>query len=166
MYEQAARDGGTVTDAHMLEYVDRIKLGIRSRMHKSMFTRLMSSTIGKVGDVAATMFGFSTHASTDLVGGLAAIDPLVSGMQGVWKQDHFAKAYAQGLYLIEEAEAAYYKKLVENGGNLNKLTLAGAELYETVNASLKLMGNLIATQLPKMKDMKIANVESKEDKKD
>src|SRR5207253_1133812 len=107
--------------------------------------------------IAIQSFGCMTISEKFLDQEYYLIEPsaVIPEFMRIFGADERAKAYDEGVHLIEEAEGNYllaHATGTNNSGIIspNVLTREGAQLYVQVVASVKLVEQLLVAQLPKV----------------
>jgi hypothetical protein len=168
-----------ITDRDVLDYTDRIKILLSSKLSSSSFTRYSSSTtqitLATLAGAAATA-GWSVAAASGLGMGSA----FISGLgQSIDAKGH-AQAYEQALTAVQSAESTFYFRqvglsfgtdasgrsvVVRSGVNnaasndipsTTKLTPDGETLYYRVTKVLKVLDDVLASKIPDLQDLKDA----------
>jgi len=149
------------SDALVMVYTDCIKKMLRRRMNLARVARLTSSTFAVLTAAAAAALGATAAAPLTAITALAATSAVIPEFMRIFGADERAKAYDEGVHLIEEAEGNYllaHATGTNSSGIIspNVLTREGAQLYVQVVASVKLVEQLLVAQLPKVEDIQRA----------
>jgi len=152
-----------VTDQHVLQFCNNLKNQLRAHMTNArrvteigaVFQVLTAAAASAVGATAAgAAVGSETTETMAALAGASAVTPQ---LQSVFSLGARSDAYNQGLALVEMAEAKYYSAIAEAGTTAKgKLTPAGADLYTSSVAALKLVESAIASKIPSIADLQAA----------
>ena len=147
------------SDTLVIIYADCLKKMLRARMNLARIARLTSSSFAVLTAAAAAALGAVATAPLTAITALAATSAVIPEFMRIFGADERAKAYDEGIHLIEGAEGQYLQNLTEHAQLViprDHLTADGAQLYVQVVAALKIVENLLVAQLPKVEDIELA----------
>ena len=150
------------SDTLVLVYTDCIKKMLRARMNLARIARLTSSSFAVLTAAAAATLGAVATAPLTAITALAATSAVIPEFMRIFGADERARAYDEGVHLIEEAEGQYMVALASQSIPGSAVTISpgltthGAQLYVQVVASLKIVENLLVARLPKVEDIQRA----------
>jgi hypothetical protein len=145
------------TDKHIVEFNNRLSNMMRRDMNWNAIIRYASSVLVIGAAASAGALGIA-GASADSIGFTALGGGFIAELQGVFGARDKARAFQQGVELMEEASARYVTALSndpKNGGiaSNNRLTNPGAKLFEESIASLKLVEKILIAEIPTIEEV-------------
>ena len=148
-----------VSDADVIGFSSDLQKALRRRMDRARRVRLGSGSIQVIAAATGATLGLMTgDVATAAV--FAAVSAVMPEFQHIFQAKERSEAYEQGLELIQDADARYYKKMTENTGiqtiKTNELTKEGAELLSEIAACLKLVDKAILQTIPSIEDLQAA----------
>lgn len=155
--EGELKEGCKITDQHILAFTGAVKYALRTRMDWARIARYVSGTMQVLSAAAAATLT-ATSGSANAITALAGFAAVAPELQGIFDARERARAYDDGLSLIEDAEGRYFTALVPQRGVVsgNELTEDGVLLYSAVLASIKLIEKAMVNQIPTIKDLETA----------
>ncbi len=149
-----------VSDADVLGFSSDIQKALRHRMNKSRRVRLGSATIQVLAASIGATLGFAT-GDANTAAAFALVSAIIPELQNIFQARGRVEAYTDGLELIKDADALYYKKMTENGSikdgvSTKELTPTGSELLVQITACIKLVDKALLTQIPTIEDLEKA----------
>jgi len=148
------------SDKDIVEFNNRLSTMMRRNMNWNAIVRYASSVIVIGAAATAGALGIA-GVSTEIVGFTALGGGFIAEMQGIFNTRDKARAFQQGVELMEEASARYLKALAldpkSNGRASNsRLTNSGARLFEESLASLKLVEITLIAEIPTIAEVQKA----------
>ena len=134
-----------------------IKKMLRARMNLARIARLTSSTFAVLTAASAAALGAVATAPLTAITALAASSAVIPEFMRIFGAGERAKAYEEGVHLIEGAQVDYMTSRVGLPPvSPQELTAAGATLHMQVVAALTIVEHLLVAQLPRVEDIQIA----------
>lgn len=155
-------DSIQVSDADVLGFSGDIQKALRRRMDRARRVRLGSGSAQVLAAATGATLGLLTRdvATAAIFAGISAVMP---ELQHIFQARERSEAYAQGLELIQDADARYYNKRTESAGpkglsevSNNTLTKEGAELLSEIAACIKLVDKALIQTIPTIEDLQAA----------
>ena len=157
----------SVSDQNVVLFSDCVKKMLRRRMNLARIARLTSASFAVLTAAAAAALGATAAAPLTAITALAATSAVIPEFSRIFGADERARAYEEGVALIEGAEGRYLVARAEPKSEKSEgpkpgtippdlLTTDGARFYVEVVASIKLVEQLLVAQLPKIEDIERA----------
>ncbi len=147
-----------ITDQRVYKFTYLVEDTMRKRVDHGRTWEEGLSAMQVILAAFASAFSATTGVHPDVVTTLAGLSALTPDIADIINAGDKAKAYSQGLELIEAANAAYISarsSAIAGGGALipNKLTPEGAALFVSVMSTLKVMRDALLQTLPSEEDL-------------
>ena len=154
------RNDVVITDGDIVGFAAEL-IEILGKQEKNYrIIRKVSTTLGVLAGTIATSIHGAIGADADTVSMFSAGAVLTPLLQQIWGAGEASQAKRKGINLISNAQSRYYNSISvgNSGGKVNndRITTAGATLYNEVMAALTVVGNAIAKQIPSLKDLQTA----------
>lgn len=148
-----------ITDQHIYKFTYLVEDTMRKRVDHGRAWEEGLSAMQVILAAFASAFSATTGVHPDVVTTLAGLSALTPDIADIINAGDKAKAYSQGLELIETANATYISArstAVTDSNSLipsDKLSPEGAALFITVMSTLKVMRNALLQTLPSEEDL-------------
>ncbi|MCU1797617.1 hypothetical protein CUU45_10080 [Pectobacterium polaris] len=148
-----------ITDQTVYKFSYLIEDTMRKRVDNARKWDEGMSSIQVIFAALASVFSAATGVHPDVVTTLSGLSALTPDLSNIINAGEKSKAYAQGLDLIESANATYIQGRVESvkGGQLlipsDTLTPEGAALFVSVMSTLKIMRDALLQTIPSQTDL-------------
>lgn len=147
-----------ITDQRVYKFTYLVEDTMRKRVDHGRAWDEGLSAMQVILAAFASAFSAGTGVHPDVVTTLAGLSALTPDIADIINAGDKAKAYSQGLELIEKANAAYISarsSAIAGGGDLipDKLTPEGAALFVSVMSTLKVMRDALLQTLPSEEDL-------------
>ncbi len=150
-----------VSDADVIGFSNDLQKIFRHRMNKARRVRLGSGTLQILAASAGAAVGL-TSGDVAVAGGFAMLAAVIPELQNIFQARGRVAAYTDGLELIQDASARYYKnRIKEENGEIQSvstktLTKEGSVLLEQTVACIKLVDKALLTNIPTIEDLEAA----------
>lgn len=147
-----------ITDQRVYKFTYLVEDTMRKRVDHGRTWEEGLSAMQVILAAFASAFSATTGVHPDVVTTLAGLSALTPDIADIINAGDKAKAYSQGLELIEAANAAYISarsSAIAGGGTLipDQLTPEGAALFVSVMSTLKVMRDALLQTLPSEEDL-------------
>lgn len=147
-----------ITDQRVYKFTYLVEDTMRKRVDHGRVWEEGLSAMQVILAAFASAFSAGTGVHPDVVTTLAGLSALTPDIADIINAGDKAKAYSQGLELIEKANAAYISarsSAIAGGGTLipEQLTPEGAALFVSVMSTLKVMRDALLQTLPSEEDL-------------
>ncbi|WP_031566438.1 hypothetical protein [Rheinheimera texasensis] len=148
-----------ISDQHVYKFTYLVEDTMRKRVDHGRVWEEGLSAMQVILAAFASAFSAGTGVHPDVVTTLAGLSALTPDIADIINAGDKAKAYSQGLDLIEKANAAYISArstVVTDSDKLipgDKLSPEGAALFVSVMSTLKVMRDALLQTLPSEEDL-------------
>jgi hypothetical protein len=147
-------DDFKITDERVYKFAFILRDTLAKKVKQGRVGEELFSGLQVILSTFAAAFSASTGVHVDVVTALAGLSSLTPDIADIISAGDKAKAYSQGLDLVEAAISKYIETAMPNvpaGGDLiskSKLTAEGAQLFVTTVSSLKVTRDALLLTIP------------------